>query len=463
MEMGMRARLAGSVVVLLMLGSLTTAGAAANYSSEVLADSPLGYWRLGESVGSVASDSSGNSRNGTYVGPGLGAAGAIDGDSDTAATVDGNDYVNLPVGAGLNPALVSAEAWVRTTASSYQLILRSRGHGYGLQMGAGLPSFFAFPNSVEIVVASGTTPVNDGEWHHLVGTFDTSVARVYVDGVLAGSAIANTPGNVYYQTSGITIGRDGSNPDFYFLGTLDEVALYGAALSPARVLAHYEAGLGITNEAPTDIALSNDQVAENSAGGSEVGTLSATDTVGDTHSFSLVAGIGDEDNASFAIAGDSLQLAPATSPDYETQSSYSVRIRGTDAGGLSTEEAFTITVTNVAEWAFSGFRQPVDNLPTLNLVKAGSAVPVKFSLGGDKGLNIFAAGYPKSEVIACDSAALVDGIEQTVSSGSSVLTYDAATDTYSYVWKTDKAWSGCRQLVAKFVDAGTQRANFKMK
>jgi hypothetical protein len=59
------------------------------------------------------------------------------------------------------------------------------------------------------------------------------------------------------------------------------------------------------------------------------------------------------------------------------------------------------------------------------MVKAGSAVPVKFSLSGDQGLNIFEAGYPKSQQIACDSTATVDGIEQTVTAGSSSLSYDA--------------------------------------
>ena len=57
---------------------------------------------------------------------------------------------------------------------------------------------------------------------------------------------------------------------------------------------------------------------------------------------------------------------------------------------------------------FSGFFQPVDNLPTLNMVKAGSAIPVKFSLGGEQGLDIFEAAYPKSQTISCDSTAPVD-------------------------------------------------------
>ena len=45
---------------------------------------------------------------------------------------------------------------------------------------------------------------------------------------------------------------------------------------------------------------------------------------------------------------------------------------------------------------FSGFEEPVDESPTLNRMHAGRAVPLKFSLGGDRGLDIFAAGSPAS-------------------------------------------------------------------
>jgi hypothetical protein len=123
-------------------------------------------------------------------------------------------------------------------------------------------------------------------------------------------------------------------------------------------------------------------------------------------------------------------------------------------------ELATLTVI----YNFSGFFQPVDNLPTLNVVKAGSAIPVKFRLSGDQGLNIFAAGYPRSQIIQCDSTAVVDGIEETVTAGSSSLSYNPSTDTYTYVWKTDKAWANtCRQLVVKLNDGTCHQANFKFK
>jgi hypothetical protein len=110
---------------------------------------------------------------------------------------------------------------------------------------------------------------------------------------------------------------------------------------------------------------------------------------------------------------------------------------------------------------FSGFFRPVDNLPTLNQVKAGRAIPVKFSLEGDQGLEIFADGYPKSQPIDCDSGDPVDAIEQTVSAVQSALSYDATTDQYTYVWKTAKDWTGCRELVLRFDDKQEHKANFQ--
>jgi hypothetical protein len=140
---------------------------------------------------------------------------------------------------------------------------------------------------------------------------------------------------------------------------------------------------------------------------------------------------------------------------------YSVGVTVTDKdGGVSAALKQSAHVV----YAWTGFFQPVDNQPSLNAARAGSAIPVKFSLGGDQGLAIFASGYPKSEQIACSSAAEVDGIESTVAAGSSGLAYDPLTDRYSYAWKTSKDWAGtCRQLVVKLDDTTSRRANFKFK
>ena len=119
-----------------------------------------------------------------------------------------------------------------------------------------------------------------------------------------------------------------------------------------------------------------------------------------------------------------------------------------------------VTVAS-SQFNFSGFIQPVDNLPNINVVKAGSAVPVKFSLGGNQGLNVLQSGYPASQPIACSGTAANGEIEQTVTAGNSALHYDAAIDQYTYVWKTDKAWTGtCRQLILRLADGTDHKALF---
>jgi hypothetical protein len=137
-----------------------------------------------------------------------------------------------------------------------------------------------------------------------------------------------------------------------------------------------------------------------------------------------------------------------------------VQCTATDTAGNSA----TASASYQVNYAWSGFVQPVDNLPTLNSVKAGSTVPVKFSLGGNQGLNIFAAGYPKSQQISCSGSAPVDAIEQTVTASTSSLTYDAATGQYSYTWKTEKSWAGqCRQLIVRLADNTDHVATFQFK
>jgi hypothetical protein len=110
-------------------------------------------------------------------------------------------------------------------------------------------------------------------------------------------------------------------------------------------------------------------------------------------------------------------------------------------------------------FTFAGFFAPVRNPPTFNTAKAGSSVPVKFSLGGNQGTNIFAAGYPKSQQITpCNTTgAPVDGAPAT----AGTLSYDPVSDRYTYLWKTDKAWAmTCRKLTVRLTDNSDHVAYF---
>jgi DNA-binding beta-propeller fold protein YncE len=131
-----------------------------------------------------------------------------------------------------------------------------------------------------------------------------------------------------------------------------------------------------------------------------------------------------------------------------------------DGAGHTSNCSFTVTV----QYNFAGFFPPVANLPALNVVQAGRGIPVKFSLSGNKGLGIFAAGSPSSGPIMCNSSDPATLLEETVTAGGSSLGYDAITDQYVYVWKTEAAWAGtCRQLVVQLNDGSIHRANFKFK
>ena len=163
----------------------------------------------------------------------------------------------------------------------------------------------------------------------------------------------------------------------------------------------------------------------------------------------------------------SLNVSPASGPP--SGSVYSsvfgvgtttVTATATDTSGNTTVKTFTVTVL----YNFAGFFSPVANSPTFNSVNAGRAVPVKFSLSGNKGLSIFAAGSPASSLINCAPNAPITDLEGTVTSGGSSLSYDSGSDQYHYNWKTESSWAGtCRALVVTLNDGSTHTAYFKFK
>ena len=123
---------------------------------------------------------------------------------------------------------------------------------------------------------------------------------------------------------------------------------------------------------PTDITLSSSSIEENKPVGTVVGTLSATDPdPGASFTYSLVAGTGDIDNSSFTIVGNELRTTKAF--DYETKSSYSIRIRVTDSSNNSYEKSFTINVTDVNE-------HTGPTIVSLSPVNNASGVPISSNL-----------------------------------------------------------------------------------
>ena len=166
--------------------------------------------------------------------------------------------------------------------------------------------------------------------------------------------------------------------------------------------------------------------------------------------------------ASDGCAGDLTSAIVVTgSVDTNTVGFYALTYTVSDPSGHSDTKVRTV---QVLPYNFTGFFAPIDNLPAFNEMKAGQAAPVKFSLGGNQGLNIFAASSPSSVQITCDSGAPILPVEETETAGQSSLSYDTTSGQYKYTWKTDSSWKNtCRQLTVTLRDGTVHVAYFKFK
>lgn len=181
----------------------------------------------------------------------------------------------------------------------------------------------------------------------------------------------------------------------------------------------------------------------------------------------LTWGAADFDVSPSASSGLPVSLAAAGSCTVSGETIHVVSVNtctvtASQAGDDNYKAAPSVSRTFRVSWAFSGFYAPVDRKPTVNVAQAGSAIPVKFGLGGDQGLAIMAAGSPSSTATACATGAPSDAIESTSTAGGSSLQY--GDGQYVYVWKTEKAWAGtCRQLSVTFADGTVHTASFQFK
>jgi HYR domain len=130
-----------------------------------------------------------------------------------------------------------------------------------------------------------------------------------------------------------------------------------------------------------------------------------------------------------------------------------------DAHGNAASGTFHVTVN----YAWTGFFEPIAN-NAVNSVKAGSAVPVKFSLGSNQGMNILSATTPNPKLSLTSCNGGQQATTQTVTAGGSSLSYDPTANQYVYVWKTDKAWAAkCGRLDVALTDGTIHSASFSFK
>jgi hypothetical protein len=133
-----------------------------------------------------------------------------------------------------------------------------------------------------------------------------------------------------------------------------------------------------------------------------------------------------------------------------------------DSHGNNDSKTFKVTVK---PFTFLGFFQPVDNIPTLNTVKNGSTVPVKWKLQGQGGIEITdvkAVTATNAVKIACASGS-EDTIEEVAMTGATILRYDFTAMQFIFNWQTPKQAGTCWRLDVKLQDGTTHSANFKLK
>jgi hypothetical protein len=116
--------------------------------------------------------------------------------------------------------------------------------------------------------------------------------------------------------------------------------------SPSRTIT--ASGIEPVGTQPTALTLTPGSVAEYSPSGTSVGTLATVDAdVGQTYTYAFVGGIGSDNNSAFTLVGDQVRTNGVF--DFETKNSYTIRVRTTDSGGYTFEQALAIEVTNLDE------------------------------------------------------------------------------------------------------------------
>jgi hypothetical protein len=213
-----------------------------SYQDTVLDSGPVSYWRLDEASGTTAADQKATN-SGTYMNaPSLGQPGALAGDSDTAVSFNGaNNYVDVPTSASLNiTGPISVEAWIKVNVWDYdwQAIVAKGDSAYRLHRYPASDNLAFGTNAGDDV--QGTTNVNDGSWHHVVGVWDGSTKNTYVDGVLDTSC--SDTGTLATNGYDLAIGENLEATGRYWDGSIDEVAVYNRALSATEVQLHYDSG-----------------------------------------------------------------------------------------------------------------------------------------------------------------------------------------------------------------------------
>jgi hypothetical protein len=201
----------------------------------------VGYWKMDEGSGNTLIDHSGNGNNALLQNTsGVSwSAGIVDQAINLPGTL--NRFAIAPHSQSLNiTEAITISAWVKPNSVHIRRILSKTGPN-GYEFGTSSLGKLEF----RLTTSSGTSylirsnsnyPADGNTWIHMVATFDGSTSRIYINGALDASA-SFAPALIGSNTSGLYIGSLNGNNRWN--GAIDDLRLYGRALSGAEVLALY--------------------------------------------------------------------------------------------------------------------------------------------------------------------------------------------------------------------------------
>jgi Concanavalin A-like lectin/glucanases superfamily len=338
--------------VLALVGVRTAS--AVDYPTTILADNPLGYYRLEETSGIIAADSSASHAfPGNYVTSGgfpfLGWPGIdTNGIAVSASQFPNFDYVSVGYYPEFNaPGPFSFEVWARpisTSPTDYRCpIGNSAAYSTATQSGwyvyqtPAPGSTFAFVSPNVVFITSPTYTLNS--WYYLAGTFDGTNMSFYVNGVLVGTQAASTyvPNSVNnVDACTFSIGQRGAGYG-NFDGELDEAAYYTNALTLAQIQTHYQAGTNMFRSNTEPPLIFTDPAAATVNAG-QVAQFSVLADGAAPLTYQWYKGTSQINGATNAVYG----FTTANSDDGTT---YSVAITNAFGGTISTEATLAVTAS----------------------------------------------------------------------------------------------------------------------
>jgi hypothetical protein len=303
------------------------------YGQVVSDDQPLAWWRGNGDT----TDTLGNAPGGVLFGGTYGAGLLPANPSMQSFNVDGiDDRVDVPDQAQLDAATAAftVEAWINPdTFPTWGTAVARQGF-WELTLNNGKAYFAAIVNAGAGNVsrdAVGTTTLSTGTLYHLVGTFDGTNVRVYVNGTEHGSA-TGAAATFVHGTGLLIIGGWASGAGTYadfFDGRISEVAVYSRALSPAEITEHWVAGSGITAAGSITLAGTPAATATVTSGGSV--TLAGTATV-----------------QAAASAAGAITLGGTAAPQAPDTAAGTVTLGGTATAAAPVTAAGTVTLGGTA-------------------------------------------------------------------------------------------------------------------